>query len=148
MTEMDKKDHIFFHEDKKNNDDVLALISRACDGLVYISETDAPVTAVDLGQADSINGEIILQRAALKAGTEINEVEVKVFFGKLTAIKDWQTESQKERTKKFLALGKVLEKDLRSLKVYRFGKVRIDILIVGLDDAGHILGVRTNAVET
>lgn len=145
---MDKKNDIFFRGDKKNDSDVLPLISRACEGLVYISETDAPVKPVDLGPADSINGEIILQRAGLKAGTEINELDVKTFFAKLSAIKDWQTDSQKARAKEFLALGKVLEKDLRSLKVYRFGTVRIDILIVGLDDAGNILGVRTNAVET
>lgn len=145
---MDKKDHIFFRADKKNNRDVLALISRACDGLIYISETDARVTLIDLGAADSIDSEIILQRAGLKAGTEINEVEMKIFFSKLTVVKDWQSESQKKRAKKFLALHQVLEKHLRSLKVYRFGTIRIDILIVGLDDAGHILGVRTNAVET
>jgi len=145
---MDKKDHIFFRDEKKSNDGVLSLISRACEGLIYISETDAPVTPIDLGASDSINGEIILQRAGLKAGTEIDEVEVDRFFAKLTAIKDSQTGSQKARAKKFLALGKVLEKDLRSLKAYRFGQIRIDILIVGLDDAGHIVGVRTNAVET
>jgi len=145
---MDKKNYIFFRGGKKNTYDVLPLISRACEGLVYMSETDAPVTAVDLGAADSIDGEIILQRAGLKAGTEINEVEVKTFFARLTAIKEWQTDSQTARAKKFLALGKVLEKSLRSLKVYRFGKVQIDILIVGLDDEGRILGVRTNAVET
>lgn len=145
---MDEKNHIFFRDEKKNNDGVLPLISRACKGLVYISETDAPVTPVDLGTADSINGEIILQRVGLKAGTEINEVEGERFFAKLTAIKEGQTDSQKARAKKFLALGKVLEKNLRSLKVYRFGQIRIDILIVGLDDAGQILGVRTNAVET
>ena len=145
---MDKKNHIFFRADKKNNKDVLAVISRACDGLVYISETDAQVTPVDLGTADSIDDEIILQRAGLKAGTEINEVEAKTFFARLTTIKEGQTDSQKTRAKKFLALEQVLEKHLRSLKVYRFGKIRIDILIVGLDDAGQILGVRTNAVET
>ena len=66
---MDKKNHIFFRADKKNNDYVLAVISRACDGLVYISETDAPVTPVDLGTADSIDDEIILQRAGLKAAS-------------------------------------------------------------------------------
>jgi len=145
---MDQKNHIFFREGKKDDSDVLALIARACDGLIYISETDAPVTAVDLGQADSIDGETILQRARLKAGTEVSEVELKMFFAKLTAIKDGQSDSQKTRAKKFLALQQVLEKDLRSLKVYRFGKIRIDILIVGLDYAGRVLGVHTNAVET
>ena len=145
---MDKKNHIFFRADKKNNDDVLAVISRACDGLVYISETDAPVTPVDLGTADSIDVEIILQRAGMKVGTEVGEVDAEKFFTKLTAIKEQQSDAQKKRAKKFLALQQVLEKHLRSLKVYRFGKIRIDILIVGLDDAGQILGVRTNAVET
>lgn len=145
---MDKKNDIFFRDEKKDDGDVLALISRACVGLIYISETDAPVTPLDLGPADKIDGETILQHAELKAGTEINEVEAKTFFAKLTAIKDGQTDSQKKRARKFLALQQELEKNLRSLHVYRFGKVRIDILIVGLDDAGHILGVRTEAVET
>lgn len=145
---MDKKDHFFFRDREKNIEDALALISRACEGLVYISETDAPVTPVDLGTADTINGEIILQRGGLEVGIEINEVEVDRFFAKLTAIKEGQSNSQKARAKKFLALGKILEKDLRSLKVYRFGRVRIEIYVVGLDDAGHIVGVRTLAVET
>ena len=145
---MDKKNHIFFRADKKNNDDVIAVISRACDGLVYISETDAEVTPVDLGTADSIDVEIILQRAGMKVGTEVGEVDAEKFFTKLTAIKEQQSDAQKKRAKKFLALQQVLENNLRSLKVYRFGKIRIDILIVGLDDAGQILGVRTNAVET
>lgn len=148
MIKMDKKNDIFFRAGKKNDDDVLALISRACEGLVYISETDAPVTPIDLGAADSIDGEAILQRAGLKAVTDVSEVDAKKFFAKLTTIKDWQSESQRTRAKKFLALQKVLEKHLRSLRVYRFGTVRIDILIVGLDDAGQILGVRTKAVET
>ena len=145
---MDKKDHIFFRADKKNNNDVLAVISRACDGLVYISETDAEVTPVDLGTADSIDVEIILQRAGMKVGTEVGEVDAEKFFTKLTAIKEQQSDAQKKRAKKFLALQQVLENNLRSLKVYRFGKIRIDILIVGLDDEGQILGIRTNAVET
>ena len=145
---MDKKNHIFFRADKKNNDDVLAVISRACDGLVYISETDAQVTPVDLGTADSIDVEIILQRAGMKVGTEVGEVDAEKFFTKLTAIKEQQSDAQKKRAKKFLALQQVLENNLRSLKVYRFGKIRIDILIVGLDDEGQILGIRTNAVET
>ena len=145
---MDKKKHIYFRDERKDELDVLAMIASACDGLVYISETDAPVTPVDLGRADSIDGETILQRAGLNEGTVVSEVEAKTFFAKLTTIKEEQSNTQKTRAKMFLTLQQVLEKHLRSLKVYRFGKIRIDILIVGRDDAGQILGVRTNAVET
>ncbi len=145
---MDKKNDFFFREGKKNDSGVLALIARACDAMVYISETDAPIAPVDLGPADSFDGETILQRAGLKEGTVIEEVDAERFFAKLTVIKDGQSDSQKTKAKKFLVLQEVLEKNLRSLRVYRFGKIQIDMLIVGTDATGHILGVRTNAVET
>lgn len=145
---MDEKNSIFFHEGEKNVGDVSAMIACACDGLDYISETDSPVNPIELGPADSIDDETILERAKIKVGTKTKEIDVEVFFAKLTAIKDYQNDSQRVRAKKFLALQQVLEKSLRSLKVYRFGEIRIDIFVVGLDAAGRILGVRMRSIET
>lgn len=145
---MDKKDHIFFRAKKKNSGVPLREIARVCDGLVYISETDAPVTPVDLGRSDEIDAETILERAGIRSSSGIGELDARQFFAKLTVVREGSSGSQKARAKKFLVLQQVLEKYLRSLKVYRFGEIRVDILIVGLDHAGRILGVRTNAVET
>jgi hypothetical protein len=43
---------------------------------------------------------------------------------------------------------KVLEKNLDDIRVYRLGKVDIEVVVLGRDASGTWLGVRTNVVET
>ena len=70
------------------------------------------------------------------------------FFGRLTAIKDWFGETEMSKAKRFLALEKLLEKNLRSLKVFRIGEIQVDIYAVGIGTDDRLIGVTTKAVET
>ncbi len=40
------------------------------------------------------------------------------------------------------------EKNLRDLKVFKIGKIQIDVYVVGLDAEDNLLGIETKAVET
>ena len=139
---------IFFQEKNKNNDGLFRKIEAACDGLIYISETDAPVLPFAGPEADDATGEMIPQQTGANADAATEEVEFGTFFGQLTAIRDWFGDEQKAKAAKFLALQKLLEENLRDLKVYRIGSVRIDIYAVGITADGHMMGVTTKAVET
>ena len=120
----------------------------ACEGLVFISETDAPVLPFAGGPADTVTGEIILQQTGREPQTDVEEVEIGAFFTKLTTLKDWFGEPEKARAKKFLELKTLLEENLRELKVFRIGRIRLDIYVVGINTEGNLMGVTTNAVET
>jgi len=128
--------------------DFFSEIDQACEGLIYISETDAPVLAFSGPAATEPTGELILQQTGGKAESRIEEAAFAEFFGKLTAINEWFGEAEKAKAAKFLDLQKLLEENLRDLKVFRIGEIRIDIYAVGIDKDSHIMGITTKAVET
>lgn len=144
---MDKKNQFFFQKRKKSDPAIFETIRTACEGMEYISETDAPIVAFSAGETQAVTPENILRHAGLDSNAPVGEVAFDEFFLRLTAMKDWFGEREKTRAKRFLELKKLLEENLCDLKVYRFGKIQVDICVVGIA-AGHILGFRTKAVET
>jgi len=145
---MSEKKQKNFQKSKKVSDPFYQSIEKACEGLIYVSETDAPVTFFRGSAAANVTGEIILQQTGHDAKETVEEIASSEFFSRLTTIKDWFGTVEKARAKKFLDLQKLIEENLSGVKVFRVGKVRIDILVVGRDLEGRVSGVRTSAVET
>lgn len=144
---MEKKDHIFFEKRKKDRDPVFKAIETACEGLIFISETDAPVEAFQLPGGPLISG-LLLKFDGLPAGTPAVEIDPNAFFTRLTALKDWFDEDRKLRARKFLELKELLEENLDGLKAFRLGEVRVRYYIAGSAADGRLIGIRTSAVET
>ena len=109
---------VFFQKNNKNSDVLFDEIKLACDGLIYVSESDAPLLPFSGPAATEVTGEIILQQTGAKADAPLEEVAFAEFFGRLTAVKDWFGEAEMSRAKRFLVLQKLLEENLRSLKVF------------------------------
>jgi hypothetical protein len=131
-----------------NRDKIFQKIAHACDGLVYISETDAPIKAFLSEQTTEETHEKILSHLAIKHDEPVEEINFDLFFERLTTEKDWHGAKEKARAEKFRALKRLLEDDLSELKVFKFGRVRKEIFIVGLDKDGRLVGAKTEAVET
>jgi hypothetical protein len=66
----------------------------------------------------------------------------------LTEIQDWFGDEEKETAQKFARLRELLEKNLRDLKVFKVGKIQLDVYVVGLDAESKLTGIKTKAVET
>lgn len=126
-----------FAENAKSGDELFRTITELCEGLVFISEQDAPVTAYLPNEA-----------AALEESETVETDSFDKFFDRLTTEKDWMNEFQKHRAAKFRLLRGLLEISLDELRVIRSGKIQIDIVVVGKDRDGRLMGVRTAAVET
>ncbi|MEO6050974.1 MAG: nuclease A inhibitor family protein [Pyrinomonadaceae bacterium] len=142
------KNGSFFHKNNKNSDVLFDEIKLACNGLVYISESDAPLRPYTGPRTTEVTEEIILHQTGAKADAPLEEVAFDEFFGQLTAIKDWFGETQMSKAKRFLALQKLLENNLHSLKVFRIGEIQVDIYAVGIGTDACLMGVMTKAVET
>lgn len=127
---------------------MVSRISRAAEGLTYISETDAPFEYVELPQIDDVEPGIVATAVGIAKGTQVAEVGLEKFFARLVDVKDWFGPKEKEQAKKFRKLRDLLDKELTDIKVYRFGKIRIDILILGKNRDGTVVGLRTFSVET
>jgi hypothetical protein len=134
-----------FPDPERRMIDAFAQVSN---GLVYISETDAEVLPFIDGEADAVTKEAVLKAAGLPDDTRVEEVDFDQFFARLSAVKDWYGDEEKKRAGQFARLGEVLQGYLRELKVFRLGRVQIEIYIAGLDETNHLAGIRTRAVET
>ena len=138
----------FFQKNNKKFATLDDALTAACEGLIYISETDAPVLPFCGEQADGVTGETIIHQTESPAETPVQETSFDAFFGRLTAEMDWYDEQRKARAKKFLELQKLLEENLSDLKVFKLGKIRLDVFALGRDKDGRLMGITTKAVET
>ena len=138
----------FFHEDHKESEKLFNRIAAACEGLVYVSEIDSPVTPYAASETNSNLPDVILEYTGRPSNDHVEEALFDDLFDRLTAKRDWHGERENERTKKFLELRELLEEHLTDLKVFRLGRIQIDIFAVGLDKNDLLMGVSTKAVET
>ncbi len=124
------------------------LILASIDGLFYMSETDAPFTIFKGEKTKELDLNFLKKSLKISNLKSFEEVGFELFFEKLTTEKDWFGENEKRRMKRYIDLKNTLQDNLKDLKVFRFGKIQIDIFIVGLDSESKIFGVKTKAVET
>ena len=129
----------FLPANENNSASLLARLETACEGLIYISETDAPILPFLRSKAD---------RPQAPNAEAAAEIPFNDFFAKLTEERDWYGDAEKKTAKRFLELQKLLEGSLRDLRVLRTGRVQIDIYVIGTDADGNTLGFQTKAVET
>ena len=123
-------------------------LAEHCDGLVFVSEIDAPIEPVVFPEIQSLAQSDLAEGLDLGKNEPIETTDAHVFFDRLTRHKEWHGPIEKENTKRFTRLRKTLESELDDLHVFRIGKVKIDIYVLGISKIGIIAGVHTSAVET
>lgn len=140
--------HFFFEKEKKISIKLTERIAHACEGLVYISERDAPITVFVGGPAETIDAHSIRAMTNAHEDAHVEEVAFEKFFARLTKFEAWHDEMQRVQTEKFLELQELLEDNLRDLKVFKIGAIQVHIFAVGLDNDNNVIGITTEAVET
>ena len=121
---------------------VLTVLAEASAGLLYPSETDAPFEPFSWGRAE---GDLTPQKAARVAGASaaaaVEEQSVGDFFRYLTA-------EGAENAERFRRLQQVVGEQLSGARVFRIGRVKIDVYLVGRTQDGEWAGLKTQSVET
>ena len=99
-------------------------------------------------QAEAVTKEKLLSQTKSASDAPVEERDFAGFFIRLTEIQDWFGDEEKEMAQKFTGLRQILENNLRDLKVFKVGKIQLDIYVVGLDAENKLTGIRTKAIET
>lgn len=124
-------------------------ILTAIKGLLYTSETDSPFTLMHWPSSEpTLTSAGFLKLIGKSPGAPVEEIGLEEFFRDLTQEQDWHDEAAKQVVQKYRNLLIVLKQTLAELKVFRIGKVQIDIFIVGREAVGDWAGIKTTAVET
>ena len=105
-------------------------------GLVYTSETEAPFEVFVELEAAEFYGDLE------KENRPIDEVSCDKFFARLVKTQDRHGDKEKEMARKFLRLKEFLDSNLNHPRVFRVGRVQIDIYVVGLAKNGKLIGVK------
>ena len=131
-----------------NSQSLLSDIENANKDLFYTSETDAKILLFVGSQADAVTKENLLIQTKNESNPKVEEKDFTDFFDQLTKIQDWFGDEEKEIAAKFSALRDLLKNNLKDLKVFKVGKINLDIYVIGLNTEGVLTGVQTKAVET
>ena len=123
-------------------------LKEACEGLVYVSETDSAVEPFFGEKARSRSSADVLTAIGVPDFLHVAKIDFETFFERLTSEKDWFGDRHKINANGFKALKRLLENELTDLKVFRVGKIQIAIYVLGFDKDGKVAVVKMNAIET
>jgi Nuclease A inhibitor-like protein len=116
------------------------------EGLLFMSETDAPLTYFELSPEKSqqwppSTGGQFLQLIGEEPATHVEKLAPEKFFRDLRP-------GNEDRADQVAALQKAMTGELQNLEGFRVGEIEIQIFVLGKDDSGTVAGLRTLSVET
>ena len=134
------------------NDALLKQLQQEAKGLLYTSESDAPIqpfvwTKAEVG-ADTLTPDVVRHWKKLPTGQKAAETKFADFFAPMTTSQSWYGDEEKATMQKFQQLVKTLQANLTDLRVYTFGDAKQEVYVVGKTASGDFAGVHTQAVET
>jgi histidine triad (HIT) family protein len=120
-------------------DPVLDALKQASKGLVFTSDTDAPLEAFAWKGGADLTHDRLLELAGADKDTPVEETNLDSFFRAVPS----------EDRAKFQKLIKTLQEQLSGVEVYKLGDdAEKDVYIVGKTTDGRWAGVKTTVVET
>jgi len=126
-------------------------LEQAAAGLTYTSESDRPFEAFELpggGAGWPYGVEEFARRIGAPAGAPAGEQSLyQLFAPHIERTDPYDTQTQALRPR-YEALRALLTGSLRDVRVFRIGRIEIDVYAVGADEGGNLVGLRTVAVET
>ena len=132
----------------KSDEEVIAELEKAAEGLLFMSESDYPFETVYWKELPEMSPEFLLSVAGLSNDVPVETVSVDHFFRIATSEESWRSEESRREAKKYQNLVRILKDNLDELKVYRLGSINIPVYIVGRSKTGNWLGISTRVVET
>ncbi|RAU83138.1 nuclease A inhibitor family protein [Pontibacter arcticus] len=125
-------------------------LNRASDGLLMLSETDAPfeVFVHEQPAGNELTHDDIVKLAGKPSDYGVKVEELDYFFRNMTNLSDAEEPQKAEQAQRFRNLQNTLQNLLTDVKVYRVGERNISVFILGKTADGTIAGLKTLVIET
>ncbi len=132
----------------KSDEQLLAELKEATEGLTFMSESDYPLEVVHWEELQEITHHFLRQVSEQPAAAPVRMQSVDEFFHVAVSEAKWKSTEQLAVAKRYQILVRLLKDNLKDLKVYRIGEVNIPAYVVGRSASGKWAGVSTRVVET
>jgi hypothetical protein len=121
-------------------------LEQAAKGLLFISESEAPLEPFTLPAGTSAETQDGFLVAMGQTGQPVEQVELPYFFRNM--VRPSEDPAAQAAAERFKALQTWLETNLQELKVYRVGQTEVQAYIIGKAQDGSWLGLKTTLIET
>jgi histidine triad (HIT) family protein len=130
------------------NDATLSQLQKLTEGLVFSSESEAPVEAVSYAApTGDLSDAQLLQALGEPAGAKVEKVELTLFLRNHTA--DAGKTGDVNVANRYKALQLYMKQELDGVQVYRVGKgPEVHVYALGRDVAGRLAGFKTVVTES
>ncbi|MDF0556425.1 nuclease A inhibitor family protein [Kamptonema sp. UHCC 0994] len=128
---------------------ITAQLTQASEGLLFLSESDAPFEVVRWkAEGQPLTPAQLLQLTGHPPNAPVQVVDIDKFFAIATQEENWHDDEEKETVQRFRQLVSVLKQNLSQIQVWKVGDRDIDAYIIGVTPAGDWAGLVTKLVET
>ena len=123
-------------------------ITRATEGLLFHSESDAPLQPYRWAGDTAPSRKGLLKAEGRGADEVVEKETLHELFDPVTEEQSFWSDDDRAEAGRYKAVVRLLEEALREIRVYRVGKVDVDVYVVGKHGSGEWVGVKTHVVET
>lgn len=128
---------------------LISQLQSACQDLLWSSEADYPFEVICWDtDAVPLSAHQLLDCIGQSIETPVETESLEQFFGSAVTEQDWHDAAETARVEQYRQLVKLLQENLIEPRVYRVGKVDIEVYILGRTEDGEIVGLSTKVVET
>lgn len=132
----------------KSDEQLSEELKEATRELLFMSESDYPFEVVRWEGTEAVSPEYLRRVTAADATAAVEERTAADFFRVAAGEQEWKGAEELALAKRYQTLSRVLEENLKDVKVYRVGKRNIHVYVLGRSEEGNWLGVSTRVVET
>ncbi|WP_048922065.1 nuclease A inhibitor family protein [Rufibacter radiotolerans] len=125
---------------------LLPELAQAAQGLLFISESEAPLEPFTLPAGTPAETEASFLEAMGHTGQPVKQVELPYFFRNM--VRPSEDPAEQATAARYQALQTWLQTNLQDVKVYRVGQIEIQAYIIGKAPDGTWLGLKTTLIET
>jgi hypothetical protein len=130
----------------KSDEQILAELAGAAEGLLFMSESDYPLEPLRLeGGPDDAR---LRELAGASADAPVTAATLEEFFRAAAAEPAWKGGAELDSARRFQALARALRENLSDVRAYKVGRVNMPVYILGRSPSGSWLGLSTRVVET
>lgn len=132
----------------KSDEELLAELKQATNGLFVMSESDYPVEVLFLNGEEELSPQFLRQLAGADAAALVETRSFDEFFRSTTFETISNEGGQLKGAPGGHTLFSLLKDNLTDLHVYRIGKINIPVYLIGQSREGNWIGLSTRVVET
>lgn len=128
--------------------DLEQVLAEAARDLLFTSESDAPLVLYHWPAAVEPSPAALLAAEGQPPETPVEVTTVESEIGPFTTAAEGTDAEEQASAARWKVLLDTLQRELADLRVYRVGRVDIDLYLLGRAPSGAWLGYKTHAVET